>query len=558
MSQCDHNQLEVIGLTFNYDENDSPILNNLSFLIKPNESILFLGPSGSGKSTLALVLNNLYPDAVDGILSGTVSFHGRKLEAYESGELNQKIGIVFQDPESQFCMVTVEEELAFGLENMNVAQQEMGAKIDKALEWVGLSAFKKESISSLSGGQKQKLALACVLALQPEILILDEPTANLDPLSSQELVETIASLKVEFEFTLIVIEHKLDEWVGLIDRCLVLNSFGELLFDGEPRICFNEYAPFLQNEGIWLPKVVETGLLAKEGGVYIEETLPLHLDELINGLIGTVGFIKKEKRTVGKTILNVNSLTFFRNRLSILKEISFSICAGEMVAVVGANGSGKTTLSKCISGLLPKIKGNIHFNDVLLSEWKERELWKMLGYVFQNPEHQFVTDSVFEEIAFGLRLDQKSEQEVYSKVSSILDITNLKKLAHAHPFTLSQGQKRRLSVATMLVNEQALLILDEPTFGQDSKTSKELMKLLLEKTEQMGASLIVTHDMDLVDDYADRVLVLDNGELIFEGTPECLWENKNVLERSRLKLPFRKQLEMEAASISGGGAFVTS
>lgn len=558
MSPCDCIQLEVEDLTFYYDENDSPIVSNLSFSIKQNESILFLGPSGSGKSTLALILNKLYPDAVDGTLTGTVSFHGKRLEDFVSGELNQKIGIVFQDPESQFCMVTVEDELAFGLENRNVARHDMEAKIDKALHWVGLSAFKKETISSLSGGQKQKLALACVLALQPEILILDEPTANLDPLSSQELVETIDRLKKEFEFTLIVIEHKLDEWIDLIDRCLVLNSFGELMFDGEPRICFNEYAPFLQNEGIWLPKVVEAGLFAKERGLYTEETLPLQLNELVNGLIRPVEFCKKEDRVVGKTILEVKGLSFARNRLSILNNISFSICAGEIDAIVGANGSGKTTLSKCITGLLPGVKGNIHFNEVFLSKWKERDLWKQLGYVFQNPEHQFVTDTVFDEIAFGLRVDQKSELVVSQKVSSILERTNLKKLAHTHPFNLSQGQKRRLSVATMLVNEQDLLILDEPTFGQDSHTSKELMKLLLEKKEQMGAVLMVTHDMDLVDDYADRVLVIDNGELIFEGMPETLWENKNVLERSRLKLPFRKQVELEAASISGGGAIVPS
>jgi energy-coupling factor transport system ATP-binding protein len=548
-------QLEVEKLTYFYEEYETPILNNLSFSVKKNESILLLGPSGSGKSTLAYCLNKLYPEAVDGTLKGTILFKGKKLVDYHSGELNQKIGIVFQDPECQFCMITVQDEIAFGLENINVPRHEMETKIDQALDWVGLSSFKKETISSLSGGQKQKLALACVLALQPEVLILDEPTSNLDPLSSQELVETISRLKKEFGFTLLVIEHRLDEWVELIDRCVVLNSNGGLMFDGDPRTCFNDYASNLQKEGIWLPKVIEMGMLAKVSGNLMGDILPLHLDELMNRLTQSVIYPKKERSSCGKTFLEVKGLSFTLNGLTILQGISFSIRAGEMIAIVGANGSGKTTLSKCISGLLPRTIGEIKFNHVALSEWKEKELWKRLGYVFQNPEHQFICDTVFDEIAFGLRIDQRSEQEINDKVSNILEMTRLEQLAHAHPFTLSQGQKRRLSVATMLVIEQDLLILDEPTFGQDSVTSNELMKLLMEKTQQMGAILMVTHDMNIVDDYADRVLVLDKGKIIFDGPPDALWQDNDVLGFSRLKLPFRKLFELEIAKVSKEGAF---
>lgn len=558
MSQCNPLQIEVERLEFTYEEDKSPIFQNLSFSIKDNDCILVLGPSGSGKSTLAFCLNKLYPEAVDGIVKGNIIFQGKKLEDYQSGELNQKIGVVFQDPESQFCMVTVEEELAFGLENMNIPRHEMEAKINEALGWVGLTSYKKEAIHSLSGGQKQKLALACVLALQPEVLILDEPTANLDPLSSKELVETVNRLKKRLAFTLIVIEHKLDDWLELIDRCLVLDSDGKLLFDGTPSICFNEYAQFLQKEGIWLPKAVETGILAKASGIYKGDSLPLNLKELMNGLTETVCFFKKEAQSVVKSILKVNRLCFSRNRQPILNEISFSINAGELVAIVGANGSGKTTLSKCITGLLPPSHGDIQFNDVALREWKEQELWKKIGYVFQNPEHQFVTNTVFDEIAFGLRVNHKSEEEVKKMVSSILEKTRLVNLVDAHPFTLSQGQKRRLSVATMLVNLQDLLILDEPTFGQDAITAKEIMNLLEEKTQQLGAVLMISHDMDLVDQYADRVFVVEKGEIIFEGTPEVLWNNKELLFSSRLKLPFRKQLEIETAKVSGGGAYAAT
>ncbi|WP_419955601.1 ABC transporter ATP-binding protein [Neobacillus niacini] len=525
-------QIKVEDLGFSYE--DSNIFKDLSFSILKNQSLFLLGPSGSGKSTLAYCLNKLYPEAVDGVITGNITFEGKNLNDYKPGELNQKIGIVFQDPESQFCMLTVEEEVAFGLENFHVPRAEMEAKIDRALEWVGLQAEKKTVIHTLSGGQKQKLALACVFALEPEVIILDEPTANLDPQSSSELVETITKLKHIRPFTLIVIEHKLDDWVELMERCLVLDSNGAVLFDGTTAQCFGEFAPFLKKEGIWLPKVVEAGISAKNEGLYKGDRLPLRMHELLSGLKDSSAFLKKESKTTTQMepILEVNGL-YARGHL---KNISLSIHKGERIALVGPNGSGKTTLSKCLAGLLPLTKGEIQFLGVPLSKWKEKHLYQSLGYVFQNPEHQFITDCVYEEIAFGL-----SQRAI---VSSVLETMNLQKHAGAHPFALSQGQKRRLSVATMLVHEQELLILDEPTFGQDANTAHEIMRVLDEKN---GAFFMITHDMEMVDQYADTVYVLERGELIFSGTPERLWDNPEVISRARLKLPFRKQLQNEMA-----------
>ncbi|KGM45667.1 energy-coupling factor transporter ATPase [Neobacillus niacini] len=523
-------QIKVEDLGFSYE--DSYIFKDLSFSILKNQSLFLLGPSGSGKSTLAYCLNKLYPEAVDGVITGKIMFEGKNLNDFKPGELNQKIGIVFQDPESQFCMLTVEEEVAFGLENFHVPRAEMEAKIDRALEWVGLQAEKKTVIHTLSGGQKQKLALACVLALEPEVIILDEPTANLDPQSSTELVETITKLRKTRPFTLIVIEHKLDDWIELIDRCLVLDSTGAILFDGITLQCFGEFAPFLKKEGIWLPKVVEAGISAKNEGFYKGERLPLRTAELLSGLEDSSAFFKKESKntTLMEPILEVNGL-YARGHL---KNITLRIHKGEKIALVGQNGSGKTTLSKCLAGFLPLTKGEIQFLGVPLSKWKEKDLYQSLGYVFQNPEHQFITDCVYEEIAFGL-----SQRAI---VSSVLETMNLQKHAGAHPFALSQGQKRRLSVATMLVHEQELLILDEPTFGQDANTAHEIMSVLNEKN---GAVFMITHDMELVDQYADTVYVLNEGELIFSGTPERLWGKRDVIERARLKLPFRKQLQNE-------------
>jgi energy-coupling factor transport system ATP-binding protein len=523
-------QISAERLEFSYE--DRKIFTDLTFSIGKNQSVLLLGPSGSGKSTLAFCLNRLYPEAVDGVLKGSISYEGQSLEAFQSGELNQKIGIVFQDPESQFCMLTVEEEVALGLENFHIPREQMELKIDRALELVGLQNDKKTTIHTLSGGQKQKLALACVLALEPEVIILDEPTANLDPVSSSELVETIALIKNERPFTLIVIEHKLDDWVELIDTCLVLDSNGSLLFEGTPAQCFGEFASFLKKEGIWLPKVVEAALTAKIAGMYRGERLPLLKSELLAGLDYSFDFSKKISKTLAikEPILEVKGI----HARGHLKNINLTIHKGEQVALVGSNGAGKTTLSKCLAGLIPVTQGEIQFLGVPLSKWKEKDLFQKLGYVFQNPEHQFITDSVFEEIAFGL--------EHRASALSILEKIGLEKHANAHPFALSQGQKRRLSVATMLVHEQELLILDEPTFGQDANTAHEIMEILEEKS---GAVMMITHDMELVDQYADTVHVLDAGELIFSGTPESLWENEEIVNRARLKLPFRKQLQDE-------------
>jgi energy-coupling factor transport system ATP-binding protein len=523
-------QIKAERLEFSYE--DRNIFTDLTFSIEKNQSVLLLGPSGSGKSTLAFCLNKLYPEAVDGVLKGSIAFEGQSLEAFKAGELNQKIGIVFQDPESQFCMLTVEEEVAFGLENFHIPREQMESKIDRALELTGLQAEKKTTIHTLSGGQKQKLALACVLALEPEVIILDEPTANLDPLSSSELVETITQIKKERPFTLIVIEHKLDDWIELINRCLVLDSGGSILFDGTPRQCFGEFASFLKKEGIWLPKVVEAALTAKNGGMYKGERLPLLKSELLAGLDDSFDFPKKYSKSLSnmEPILEVKGL----HARGHLKNINLTIHKGEQIALVGSNGAGKTTLSKCLAGLIPLTQGEIQFLGVPLSKWKEKDLFQLLGYVFQNPEHQFITDSVFEEIAFGL--------EHRAAALAILEKIGLEKHANAHPFALSQGQKRRLSVATMLIHEQELLILDEPTFGQDANTAHEIMEILEEKS---GAVMMITHDMELVDQYADTVHVLDAGELIFSGTPESLWENGEIVNRARLQLPFRKQLQNE-------------
>jgi len=541
--------LEVSNVTFRFDESQNDVLKNITFDVNENENILVLGPSGSGKSTLAYCMNNLYPASVDGIMSGSIKFRGKELSSFESGEINKKVGLVMQDPDSQFCMLTVEEEIAFVLENIQLPRSEMKERIDYALDLVDLKHFKHRLIHSLSGGQKQKLAIACALAMEPELLILDEPTANLDPASGFELVRTLKKLKNKHSFSILVIEHNLDHWLEIMDRCIILNSAGELFFNGPPSVCFNHFANELASEGIWLPRAIDAGLKLREAGLLMSSSLPMTIDELIENSLDigkTIKFlttdVHKQKPNLSPAIFEVRDVSYSKDNHVLIEDISISINSGEIIAIAGSNGSGKTTFSKCLAGLIPS-RGDIKFCGHFLGDWPEDQKWSRLGYVFQNPEHQFITDSVMEEINYSLQSKEQTAQKYKNK--DILRTLRMADHVNSHPFSLSQGQKRRLSVAVMLVNGQEVLIMDEPTFGQDAVTSKEIIDFAVNAVPGTGSIIMITHDMDLVDRYADNVLVMEKGKMIFYGAPGILWNQPGILARASLRLPFLKELEMQ-------------
>lgn len=539
--------LEVSNLTFRFDQEHAPTLKNISFEIKEDENILVIGPSGSGKSTLAYCLNNLYPSSVDGFLGGNIKFKGQDISSFAPGEINQKIGLVMQDPDSQFCMLTVEEELAFVLENIQFPRLKMSERIDYALDLVDLTPFKHRQIHSLSGGQKQKLSIACALAMEPELLILDEPTANLDPASGFELVQVLKRLKHNHTFSILVIEHNLDYWLDIVDTCIILNREGELLFHGPPKTCFTDLAEVLANEGIWLPRSIETGLKLRDAGLLKTSSLPMSIDELIENSMDirkTFDFLsartRKRKLKHSAPVFGMNDVSHSKDRHLLIQNISLSINAGEFIAIAGSNGSGKTTFSKCLAGLIP-YAGGIEFYGLSMEEWPEEEKWGKLGYVFQNSEHQFIADSVIEEIKYSLQTNKQVTQKYRCK--DILKTLRMADNEYSHPFSLSQGQKRRLSVAVMLVNGQEVLIMDEPTFGQDAITSKEVINFVLDSVPGSGSIIMITHDMDLIDQYADKVLVLDQGSMIFFDCPSKLWAQTEILAKANLRLPFLRELE---------------
>ncbi|WP_188207571.1 ABC transporter ATP-binding protein [Alkalibacillus aidingensis] len=525
IKQCNSSKLEplirVENLSFDYDNLKNPLISDISFSIDHGETVLLMGGSGSGKSTISLCLNGLYPDAVEGFSSGEIYFKGKQTTEFNKGELNQQIGVVFQDPESQFCMITVEDELAFTLENLKTPREEIGLRITKVLEEVGLSDYRNHKIHELSGGQKQKVALASALIQQPSLLILDEPTANLDPVSSIEFITLIRRLKEQHHIAVLIIEHQADDWLALINRVLVLGKNGDIIANGTSEQVFNDQRERLIQEGIFIPKVF---MKAKK---YITKSC-------------------EEISSSTKPCLTVKDLTFKRKGDVILNKVNLSLYEGEFVAITGENGAGKSTLLQLMSGILKPSQGKIEFLGQSFTKWKEQQLRKQMGFVFQNPEHQFITDTVFDEVAFGMTLNNYGEELTSQRTNDLLKHFQLSELKWRNPFSLSGGQKRRLSVATMLDETPDLLLFDEPTFGQDAQTTEELMFFIKHLQEQGTTIVFVTHDMDLVDTYCERVFVLNNQKIKFEGSPSELWEQTQTLKEARLRLPYRIRHQKKA------------
>ncbi|MCY8308152.1 ABC transporter ATP-binding protein [Bacillus vallismortis] len=536
--------LTVDQLSFSYEEDEKPVFQNISFALQKGECALLLGPSGCGKSSLALCLNGLYPEACDGIQSGHVFLFQKPVTDTES--VAQHAGVVFQDPDQQFCMLTVEDEIAFGLENLQIPKEEMTEKIDAVLNTLRILHLKEKTISTLSGGQKQKVALACILAMEPELIILDEPTSLLDPYSAREFVHMMKDLQQEKGFSLLIIEHQLDEWIPWIERTIVLDKEGKKALDGRTVDVFQHEAETLKKLGIAIPKVCDLlkkrsipFTLSKER-LFKEPFPPCHAE--------------KKKVHFGESVLEVSSLSFARVQQTIFEDIGFSLREGTLTALVGPNGTGKSTLLSVLARLMKPKSGKILLYGKPLQSYKETELRKRMGFVFQNPEHQFVTGTVYDELLFGRKVNAETEK----KAQHLLHRFGLAHLADHHPFAISQGQKRRLSVATMLMHNVKVLLLDEPTFGQDARTAAECMDMIQRIKEEGTAVLMITHDMELVSSYADSVLVLHDTNLAFDGSPAQLFsQEKGLVQKAKLTLPLlyewmacRKEVRDEAAVTS--------
>ncbi|WFA05153.1 ABC transporter ATP-binding protein [Bacillus sp. HSf4] len=505
-----------------YNRSDT-ILDRVTLSIHRGEKVLILGPSGSGKSTLISALSGIIPQHIEAEITGEI-------------DRRRSAGVMFQDPDTQFCMLRVDEEIAFSLENRSVPPEQMNEIIDNVMEQVGLNIDRKTPIEALSGGMKQRLALACLLALEPEMLFFDEPTAQLDPASRKEIFALLKDLSAKNGQTMVFVEHVLDGCIEWMDRVVLLDNNGRIIADGKPEDILVRYRQQMKAAGIWQPKLYP----AAWHEVVEDEQHPLAVK--LSARLKRKELAEKSDPKKSDALIRIEDAAIGYLKKTVADGINLRIPKGGWVSVIGANGSGKSTFLKSLIRLEAVKKGRIYLEDCELKKWPDRLLYEKTGFVFQNPELQFIQDTVFEEIAFGARQRGWSEELVQRKTAELLEEFGLVSHAQAHPFTLSLGQKRRLSVATMLLFDQDLLLLDEPTFGQDEKTAGELIRRLKERQERGTTIVMVTHDMDIVDEHSDQVIVFHQGKAAFQGTPSRLFSDQRLVRTFSLLPPLHYQL----------------
>lgn len=543
--------LRVRDLSVTYEGRDAAAPAGVTFDVAQGEVVLVLGPSGSGKSTLALAMNGLIPSAVPAAVTGTVEVAGMDAATTPVALLSAHVGMVFQDPDAQLVTGTVLDEVAFGPENLRRPVADVLARSEAALRRVGLWERRAENPDVLSGGGRQRLAIAAALAMGSPLLVLDEPTANLDPGGIEEVYAALAEVVAGGDRAILLIEHNLDAAVMLVDRVVVLDAGGRLIADGPVDAVLRARAEELHELGVWLPTSALAALRLRRAG-YALDPLPLTPAELHSALehapapAGRLEHLRHRedaptRADASAPVVRVRGLTLVRGRgdarRTVLEHIDLDIAAGEFVAVVGENGAGKTTLVQALAGVRRPPRGTVWLDGLDVHRASARTLAAHVGFVFQNPEHQFIAHTVFDEIAHSLRIRRLPDDVVRERTREILQRFALEARAHAHPFLLSGGQKRRLSVGTALVAGARVLVLDEPTFGQDRARADELMALLDGLRAEGTTIVVVTHDMQLVTEHADRTIVLAGGRMLAAAATREVFADDALLRRAGLRPP---------------------
>lgn len=534
--------ISIKQLSFRYrDQEDRDALTNINLDIKNGEFIVVMGASGAGKSTLCFTLNGLIPIQIKGSYSGSVSVKGVSTEGKKVSSFADKVGIVFQDFETQLFSTNVELEVAFGPENFAVEREEIGRRIAESLDMVGLEGFNDREPSTLSGGQKQRLAIASVLAIQPDIICMDEPTTDLDPIGKNG-VFLIAKRLRDKNMTMIIAEHETEETL-YADKIIILDE-GKIVETGTPREILTQ-VDFLRQKGI-MP--LQTTEFFKDR--LPASDLPLEVDEAIDAwnLLGLKiheekyqELIQEDKRRLeshGDVLIEVKDLEHtYPTGLTALRNANLKIRKGEFLAVVGQNGSGKTTLVKHLNGLLLPTKGSVIVNGKDTREQSLLDISRSVGYVFQNPDHQIFEETVAAEVAFGPRLQGQTEEEIERNVKQALEAVDLVGYEEYDPFSMSKGERQRIAVASIVATKPSVIIMDEPTTGLDYPQIKSMMELIKALNEAGHTIIMVTHTMWVVAEYAHRAVVLRDGEIILQGTPREIFRHEDILEEAFLKPP---------------------
>ena len=518
--------------TFQYDAQAEATLKDISFDIAKGEKVLILGPSGSGKSTLAQCLNGIIPNIHKGQAKGQVRIDGQDIFKQSIYDKSQLVSTVLQDPDGQFIGLTVAEDLAFALENDCADQSEMKDKVALWAERLDLTSLLNHRPQDLSGGQKQRVSLAGVLIDESPILLFDEPLANLDPKSGQGTIDLIDKIHEEVGATTIIIEHRLEDVLYRpVDRILLVNK-GELLFNGRPDELLS--STLLLENGIRDPLYLT--VLRQLG---FDTTRAQNLSQLdaldLSGLGIPDSVLRDKTETSTDSILKVEGLSVsYGDNPAVIEDMSFSLKKGERLAIVGKNGAGKSTLAKALCGFVPS-QGQLIYKGRDISQDSIAERSERIGFVLQNPNQMISQTMIFDEVALGLRLRGIEEAEVEARVHEVLKTCGLYSFRKWPISALSFGQKKRVTIASILVLKPEIIILDEPTAGQDYKTYTDIMNFLDSLQKKGHTIVMITHDMQLMLEYSDRCIVVLEGKIIADDNPVTILNQKDLLESANLK-----------------------
>ena len=526
------------NFSFKYNNVVDKTLKNIDLTINKGEKVLIVGPSGSGKSTLSHCINGLIPFSYNGEIEGELIIDNIKPYKESLSDVSKKVGTILQDQDSQFIGLSVGEDVAFNFENNAMPLNEMKVKVIDALELVNMVDFINHSPYELSGGQKQRVSLAGVLGSDAEVLLFDEPLANLDPASGKEIMQLINDIHEKTNKTIIIVEHRIEDVLEQpFDKVIVVNK-GEVQGFGTPDEILK--SDLLKNNGLREPLYLEAMKLAgcdisgsenlKDLNNIDEKNKEVLKNWFNNETSNKDSIIKEEK------ILEVKNLAFSHDGIkNTINDVSFHLNKGEILAVLGNNGAGKSTLCRLITGILKPQKGSIFLNNQCIDSWSIKQKGSSIGYVMQNPNQMISQHMIKDEIALGLKCRNYSKEEIDKKVEEVLKICGLYPYRNWPVSALSYGQKKRVTIASILAINPEVIILDEPTAGQDYKHYTEFMEFIKELSAQGISIILITHDMQLTLEYCHRAVVLSGGEKIADDKPSNILTDENIIKKANLK-----------------------
>ncbi|HJR78489.1 MAG TPA: ABC transporter ATP-binding protein [Anaerolineales bacterium] len=536
--------IEFVGVSFRYAGAGKYALSDINLKIRPGEIVLVTGPAGSGKTTLCGCMNGLVPHYHEGELSGQVIVRSYNTQRARIGGLASLVGMVFQDPESQLVTSSVADEVAFGPENLGVPRAEINQRVVEALSATRLLGYEDREPHNLSGGEQQACAIAATYSMHPEIYVMDEPLANLDPAGRQQVLRVLTEVAKKRQKTLVIVEHALEEVLPVVDRVLVMSE-GRIIRDGTveevlaagdlPGVFTRPAIARLADTFGLSPMIFSAGMFYEE----LNARKPLGFVEFSDGRVSPPA-------TASAPIIEIQNVRYnYPGHAAALSDVSLTIHAGELVAILGRNGSGKTTLARHIIGLLHPEQGRVVVDGREVAVTPTHELTQEIGFCFQNPNHQLVAFNVRDEMLFGLKAHNIDPDEFDERIQHALELVHMLDVIDAEIFDLGKGQKQRLALASVLTLNPKILIIDEPTTGQDPQMTREIFEIIKHLNDLGTTVLMITHRVDYAAAYADRAVVMNRGVVAFDGPILDLISDPEIMQANSLDLPDVTRLALQ-------------